>query len=95
MAKIIERPRIELQVLLALTEEECRALDALVGYGDDAFIKAFYELLGKAYMEKHEAGLRLLFKSIREQMPCALAKVDDARKVFNGTHEIKPSQSAR
>jgi hypothetical protein len=70
-----------LNVLATFTidEEESRALDALAGYGDDAFIKAFYENLGKAYMEKHEAGLRRFLKTIRDVTNPALAAVDDAR----------------
>lgn len=84
MATILGRPKIELQVTIALGEEEARALDALVGYGDDSFVKVFYEKLGEHYMKPHEAGLRLLFKSIREQMPCVLSRVNAARKAFDG-----------
>lgn len=84
MAKIIDRAVIELRIAIELTESEARALDALVGYGDDEFIKAFYEKLGKAYMENHEMGLRSLFKSVRQFMPAHLKRVDDAREVFNG-----------
>lgn len=84
MARIIGRADIELRVAIELNESEARALDALVGYGADAFVKAFYEKLGKAYMENHEIGLRALFKSVREIMPSHLKKIDDAREVFNG-----------
>jgi hypothetical protein len=83
MAKLEERPRVELEVRFTVTESEARALDALVGYGDDAFIKVFYEKLGKAYMREHEQGLRSFFKSIREMMPSFLDRADRARKVFN------------
>lgn len=83
MATIVGKPRIEMLVTVALSEEEARALDALVGYGDDAFVKAFYEKLGSAYMRDHEAGLRSLFVSIRSQLPGWLGKVDQARKSFN------------
>jgi hypothetical protein len=82
MATIVSKPRIELRLTIALTEDEARALDALAGYGDDEFIKAFYEVLGKAYMEPHEAGLRLFLSTIREEMPRQLARVDEARKLF-------------
>ena len=34
-------------------------------------------------MQPHEAGLRLLFNSIREQMGGILRRTDDARRVFN------------
>lgn len=84
MAKLLERPTVELRVALILSEEEARALDALVGYGDDAFIKVFYEHLGKAYMEKHEEGLRALFQSVRDFLPGILERTTRARATFNG-----------
>lgn len=82
MAKIVQRPDVKLEVVFACTEPEARALDALVGYGDDAFVEAFYEKLGKHYMEPHEKGLRSFFQSIRDQMPAILSRTDEARKVF-------------
>lgn len=82
MARIEARPTIELKVSFALTEPEARALDAMVGYGDDAFIKHFYEGLGQAYMRDHEQGLRSLFQSVRSQLPGVLGRVDAARKAF-------------
>lgn len=84
MAKLTARPLMELQVAFAVSEIEARALDALVGYGDDEFIEVFYTKLGKAYMEEHEAGLRSFFKSIREMMPGYLKLADDAKAVFSG-----------
>lgn len=84
MAKTIGRPTVQLHVDIQLTELEARAIDALVGYGDDDFVKVFYEKLGKAYMEKYEAGLRSFFKSMREQLPQLLSRADEARKVFHG-----------
>jgi hypothetical protein len=84
MARIVENPTIQLAVVFEIGEAEARALDALVGYGDEAFIKVFYEKLGAAYMRDHEAGLRLFFKSIREQMPGVLNRTDKARATFEG-----------
>ena len=82
MAKIAGIPSIGLEITLLLNESEARALDALAGYGDDTFVKAFYDTLGKAYMEQHEAGLRSLLKTVRIIMPMWLARVDLARKAF-------------
>jgi hypothetical protein len=82
MAQITARPRIELFVQFTINEEEARALDALTGYGDDAFIKAFYENLGAAYMKSHEEGLRMFLKSVRAFMPGILSSTDNARKAF-------------
>lgn len=86
MAEITGRPKIELQVVFTLSEEEARALDAMVGYGDDAFIKVFYEKLGASCMRDHEAGLRSFLLSARREIPRHLRRADEARKVFNGTH---------
>ena len=65
---------------LTFTEGQLRAMDALVGYGDDAFLRAFYVKLGKHYMKPFERDLRDLFSAIREKVPCALNAVVDARK---------------
>lgn len=70
---------IGVRVHFEVDEEEARALDDLAGYGDDAFIKAFYENLGKAYMEKHEAGLRRFLQSIRRVVGPGLSAIDEAR----------------
>jgi hypothetical protein len=59
----------------------------LAGYGDDAFIKVFYEKLGKSYMQAHEGGLRSFLVSIRESIPGHLDRVDEARKIFNGRNK--------
>ena len=69
---------------LHLDEAELRAIDALVGYGDDAFIEAFKEGLGAAYLRDHEVGLRTFFKSMRQLTPGILSRLDEARKVFEG-----------
>ena len=82
MAKIEGYPTIELRVTLSLSESEARALDAMVGYGDDAFVAAFYEHLGESYMKRHETGLRELFKTVRSFIPGILGRVDRAREAF-------------
>lgn len=82
MAKIVSRPNLEITVCFTVDEAEARALDALAGYGDDAFIKVFYEKLGKAYMEEHEAGLRSFLKSVRSCVRPAIDMVSNARKLL-------------
>ena len=84
MAEIIGRPNVNLDLTFRINEAEARALEDLAGYGDDSFIKAFYEFLGKCYMEKHEAGLRSFLCSVRKFLPPQLAKLDEARQVFLG-----------
>lgn len=87
MAKITAAPRIQLLVNFEVSEAEARALDALAGYGDDAFVSAFYEKLGEAYMKKHEAGLRQFLKSVRDCVHPAIAQIEDARKVFDADYQ--------
>lgn len=65
--------------VLNLTETECRALDALVGYGDDAFLDVFGKGLGQHYMRDYEEGLRQFFSEVRRQIIPALKEVDDLR----------------
>ncbi len=93
MANITERPDINVSATLEFNEVELRALDALVGYGFDPFIKVFYTKLGQAYMAPHEAGLRSIFKSVSCVVPGILRRVTDARRVFTGerlaTHHPK------
>lgn len=82
MAEIKGHASVETKITMQFTEQESRALDALVGYGTDAFIKVFYEHLGKAYMEKHELGLRSFFKSVRDYVPGVLTRADAAQAAF-------------
>ena len=83
MAEITGKPTIGLELRFTINESEARALDALVGYGDDAFITAFKDKLGKAYMDGNEEGLREFFRSIRLMVPGYLTKIKNAREIFN------------
>ena len=82
MAVVIERANLDLKIQFTINEDEARALDALAGYGDDSFIKAFYEKLGKCYMDRHEEGLRSFLKTIRDGLTPILSRTDEARKLF-------------
>lgn len=84
MAEILQKTKVEVSATMQFSEAELRALDALVGYGVEGFLKVFYEKMGKHYMQPHEDGLRLLFKSVREIVPGILSRTDDARRVFTG-----------
>lgn len=75
--------RLEFSSTITLNESEIRALDALVGYGDDGFLKLFYEKLGRAYMKPHEDGLRSFMATVRrEVLPC-LSQINEARRDLN------------
>jgi hypothetical protein len=49
---------------ISLNDQELAALDALVGYGLDSFLKVFYEKLGRSYLEPFEPGLRSFFEAV-------------------------------
>ncbi len=74
------KPTVSFTLQLTLTEEEARALDAIVGYGDKAFLEAFYEKLGKAYLEPHEKGFISLAASVRYQLNPQLSTIKDVWK---------------
>lgn len=74
---------VRVTATLEVSEGQLRALDALAGYGANAFFKAFYVKLGKSYMQPFEADMRELFNLINQQVPQALREIAEARKVLN------------
>lgn len=83
MAKVIHsKVTATLSVTLELTEAEARALDGIFGYNVDSFLKVFYERMGRAYVDRHEAGVRALHNTIRGVVAGPLAELDRARKAM-------------
>jgi len=82
MAKFVLQPSVKFEIVVTLTETEARALEALAGYGVDAFIEHFYVHLGRSYMEPHEQGLRTFLTSVQESMAHQLHKVDNSRQAL-------------
>jgi hypothetical protein len=80
MAKFENKPRLNFEVVLQLTEEEARALDALAGYEINSFLQAFYTNLGESYMKPHEKGLITLFEDARNYLRPILSKMDETKK---------------
>lgn len=74
---------VKITAMLELTEGQLRALNALICYGDDAFLKAFNVKLGTHYMKPFERDLRDLFGQLRNTVPQALSSVKDARERFS------------
>lgn len=73
---------IDVSVLatLELNEGELHALNAIVSYGADQFLRAFYQHLGETYLKRHETSLRTLFKKIQRELPSVLKVVNESRK---------------
>lgn len=82
MAEIKPSVKIEGSITLTLTETEARALEAIAGYGDEAFLECFYKHLGTSYLRPHAAGVTSLFERIRRDIPHALSRFDAARMAF-------------
>lgn len=74
---------MEFILTLTISESEARALNALTVYGFDDFVRVFYEHLGKTYLEPHQAGLKLLFDTVRTELPKQLKRIDQTRITFN------------
>lgn len=72
---------VEFKVILELTENEARALEAIIGYGWEPFAEFFYKNLGKAYLEPYESAAKNLFEH-RQQINFQLYNIDKARKAI-------------
>lgn len=71
---------LNITATVQLTEGQLAALEAMAGYGPDAFLKAFYVKLGKHYMKPFERDLRDLFEAIHVQVGPALRRVRETRQ---------------
>ena len=85
MAKAEVKPQLTVITHFTVDEIEARALIDLAGYGTDAFIKAFYDNLGKAYMQKHEEGLRRFLDTITSVVCPAMREIDKARSLLKNS----------
>jgi hypothetical protein len=81
--------------ILELDEGELGALDALVGYGVEPFLKVFYAELGKSYMERHEKGLRSLFERVASTVPRPLSDLNTARRLLHEAERQRQEKWAR
>lgn len=80
--RLTQQPTLDVKVSLTLSYAEICALDALVGYGIEPFLKVFYEKLGTHYMRPYEAGLRSVFGTIREELPPVIKRTRAAARAF-------------
>jgi hypothetical protein len=83
--KITARPNINLELHFSINEKEARGLNALTCYDIEQFLKIFKQYMGKHYIEKDgaEEGLREFFKECYQKTSGYLAKLDEAKRVFN------------
>lgn len=71
--------KINFTVKCELTENELRALDALVGYGYDEFLNCFYKHMGESYLKPYANDLKQLFDKVESMRP-KLSEIDKAKK---------------
>lgn len=83
MSDFSTKINMNVEVTMTLTEQEARALDAITGYNVEDFIIIFYKHMGKAYLEKYEAGLRSLFHSVRRDLYPKFKSIDEAKKLLD------------
>jgi hypothetical protein len=81
--KILSKVEMSFDVLLKLSEEEARALEAIVGYGPDQFVKWFYKNLGKHYLKPHEDAMRSLFSTVRQELGFRLHDINEVKKAIS------------
>lgn len=84
MAEIKSNVILDTKITFTLNEQEARALNAIAGYGANAFINVFYEKMGKHYLQPYEAGLRSLFEMATQILPQHYENVDKARELLKG-----------
>lgn len=76
------KTQVEFKVTLELTENEARALEAIIGYGHEAFLKVFYQHLGSHYLKPYEKSAISLFDQ-RQQINYQLYNIGQARKAIS------------
>jgi hypothetical protein len=74
---------IDAKIVLILSEDEARALEAIVGYGPEKFIEWFEKNHGKHYISKAKLGIKSLFETTRRELPQHISKLEDARNLLN------------
>lgn len=79
MARLHTTLRLEMTANITLTEAEVMALDGIFGYGADAFLKAFYREMGRAYVEPYENGVRSLHNELRGKLTPIIAEMKEIR----------------
>lgn len=77
--------KLDIKISIELTLHEARALNEIVGYNVDDFLKVFYQHVGQSYLKPHESGVRQLFKTAKELLPKEIHKAD---KIVEGLNNI-------
>lgn len=73
---------VELTAVVTMNESEIMALDGILGYNVDTFLKVFYEKMGEAYVKPYEKGVRSLHTNLKGKVSTIKSEMEDARKRF-------------
>lgn len=97
MAQALNKATVAFSTTLTLNEVEICPLEALVGYGADAFLEVFKANLGTAYIRNHEEGVRSLFQAINRDVLPAHRAIEQARRDLEeaATNRLKSEQERR
>ena len=68
--------RTEFTATLLLNERELRALDAMVGYGEESFLNCFYKKCGTYYLKPYEDGVHSLFDKVAKISQDSIREID-------------------
>lgn len=78
---------VKTTIIIELTMGEAGALDAICGYGVEAFKEVFKKYMGKSYIEPYESNLESLFKKCKnlshsvKEVKCIVDKIPKLTKV--------------
>lgn len=89
MAKVIERPKVILEVSLLLNQKEAAALAELAAWGADKAVDALAKAFGTGMLEEHREGLTSLLESSRKVLGLSLSRIEDCEKIFTGEKVAK------
>ena len=82
MAEAKNKLTMEFSTTLTLNEKEIHALEAIVGYGEKAFLELFKTTCGQAYIRGAEDGVKSLFYAISTQVAPMHAEIQKAKKLL-------------
>lgn len=77
---------LDIKINLELSLSEAKALVEIIAYGDKAFLEVYYKHLGKTMLQKEEAGVISLFKSLKTKLP---NRIKEAQEVINKVKELQ------
>ena len=72
----------EFKLVISISEAEAQALIGLLGYDSKAFLKVFYEHLGKHYLKPHEKGIVSLHENLFPQLNYAISEIEKQRNAI-------------